>query len=1133
MQSSILTREEALTAVNEIYAGVQQLEGYDEAVRQAEQLPPEQQISEVLGSLFTGRRRLARPTASLVRQHSGLMQLGNRALNGKVLDALTRIAAVHGLPAETTSVYERFASHYNLPDRHLTIAILEDLTAEHPLRMSINMSRENSWAPYACWNEVLADLVFHEGNAGRPVYLDVEGVVLQEAAKLIWPAAPLTAAAAETAFCSAVRRTVFEYGGSDQDDRISFSLQVHRLREWSEAHAAGKADPHDPPPCIGLLTILALAAEQMRTDGEMASTNYYGRLADVLSMPLASKDQIARAYRPHARRLWNGLNTWLHGLHGRRGLPTAHEFGPNEYISLPLSQALIRAEERQQLPDLFDYFKLSPGESIARDDLYGMVERWCREAAPASLHDLWQSRQETRDQITALVATELELWNGDLPESGDGQGHAQTIRCYLAAAWYEEPEPEFEPLVIARAGQPKVQQTLAAGGAMEGEEGLRLEPWTDSYVRVTADDEAQFEQLVAMVTGSGEADSARPLLVLQLDDLSSMYVETNRAELGRALLLLVRQGHWRRVQPVLEMYAAPGFQRLEDFREGVPAGWELVIGVRLQRIAPRLDDDFEALQPRSRLQIQFADGMQLTNARWHSASPPQLEVADAAHRAFSVALERQTNAEEDPLPLGQHHGACRLDLSPYQLPDGDYRVIVAGRDRGDLLATRALRLRSSRSRHLDRPHQFALGYAADPDFTARSALSAEPLPDSSDGWLQGGAVDLRPPLQAFPELPAGGEPFVSQPIESQEGWVKRTFGEVTEAGLEEAQALIKRGYVALNGDRYELTERGWRMTTRQGTATNRRTAPTGSRQRRLDLDLDQILDALVVCGAGSWQAFRRLIDHSETERYKPDEALRNLRSLGHLDVELEHRTARPRRWSVPPAALAQPSRTQARAFLTGRRDPRLLERLQTEAAALGAEVNATARDGQPVRWEVKAEHSGILSQVAAAAALPLHSDVPRRLLERLPTVRAVWAQQPELHLPADAKLERFTPASNRWLPFPEHTLLAGAYRFEGRQTLHGIYADGGWRECGGLFAKYAGAAVTGDNIMHYEAETQEFSCKFGARPPGLYERALILCSGELPRIEDGRMVYREVPTEAAAWLIAKLGPQGWSADCDH
>ena len=113
--------------------------------------------------------------------------------------------------------------------------------------------------------------------------------------------------------------------------------------------------------------------------------------------------------------LWNTLNRWLEEGNGRRGLPTAVAFDHRRFIGLPLSQALVRAQDRTKLPNLFAQFGLQPGQRISVQAMQQLLEDWLpRSQITQSLKRLW-SKPTNRERVSEVVCAELEGWDGMLP----------------------------------------------------------------------------------------------------------------------------------------------------------------------------------------------------------------------------------------------------------------------------------------------------------------------------------------------------------------------------------------------------------------------------------------------------------------------------------------------------------------------------------------------------------------------------------------------------------------------------------------------------------------------------------------------------------------------------------------------
>lgn len=1075
-------------------------------------------------------------------------------------DLLFRVSAVTGLPPDKEQVQQKLLEDYDLSEVEHVRPLLREVA--RPLRQSnLPLFRRQGdavhefpalWQPYELWNGALAETVFTRDRAGRSVYLDMEPEVIQRAAEAIWPPTADASVDVEHGFRHTVGRTCvtrrpklnrpFE-GGQLWDESIDFSGHADRVDAWHRTRKSETGAVDDPPPCIALLALCSLAAERMRADGEMAANNYYGRLAEVLEVNGDRVNELGIKYRDHALRLWESLNLWLRDLHGQRGLPTAVSFGHHRYVSLPISQALIRAQERDRLSEFFALYQFNPGQQVARDDMERMLGGWVPNSGAVGLSTVWGHGPDMRRRVADLACTELEHWSGDTPslQSTDSQ-HRSLL---LAATWFEEPEQEFDPFLCVRA-------TDAEGirGDYRSAEGTAARAQRDAdgliSLSVVGGDLQSEGALVAEALDRGfhlehqsrDASlsfSRRRVIVLLFDPLRQVYLQSRHVELGRQMLLLVDAARSEQVKRALAGATEDAFRIIPPEVHGLSERWALFTNVRLSALPNVEGDELEALIPRSRTQVEFEGGLQLTDGRWHSQAPPSVHVVNGDGRSFGVELLSQSNLDVEPLTLGTQAGQAKIALAGRNLADGDYRIVVTEQG-GAQITSRELKLRSAGSAHLDppRPSGEDLAHALGPAFSARSALSADQSAESEQEFLRGAVIDQRHGLRAVPESRLYREIGEMEPFETIEQLIVRRRGVLDERDLEQMEVYRRLKFFDHSDGHLHLTEAGLRYLDEDaqrartlGSATPLRAGSSND----LNVDLDLILDALAVIEAGSWNAFRRLIDHSESERFIPHEAIRNLRALAYLDVDVDPRNAMPRRWSLsPPVLVTLPSLPSA--ILTGRRPPNLIDQLIDTADRFNADVNTSDATGRPTRIQIDAEHPGVLQQVADKVDLPLIFDAPRRILERMPTIQDILRSQPELLVPDGCHFERFDRSRNRWIEVDaSEQRLAGGYqiRFPTGERRHAVWTNGVWRECGNATVKYAGAAAVGEHIMAYDKEKQELTCLFGARPPGLFERALILCSGELPATPgDHRSIYRNVSDHVHRWIAAKLGPAGWS-----
>jgi hypothetical protein len=117
----------------------------------------------------------------------------------------------------------------------------------------------------------------------------------------------------------------------------------------------------------------------MRSDAQFRSNNYYARLAQLLGIDPTRRREVAAlaaGYRRDSQKLWDALNTWLQDEAGGRGLPSAYSLDWRAHVGIPISQALLREEERLALRELFVRYRLRPGQQLATSDMLRLLEDW-------------------------------------------------------------------------------------------------------------------------------------------------------------------------------------------------------------------------------------------------------------------------------------------------------------------------------------------------------------------------------------------------------------------------------------------------------------------------------------------------------------------------------------------------------------------------------------------------------------------------------------------------------------------------------------------------------------------------------------------------------------------------------------
>jgi hypothetical protein len=287
-------------------------------------------------------------------------------------------------------------------------------------------------------------------------------------------------------------------------------------------------------------------------------------------------------------------------------------------------------------------------------------------------------------------------------------------------------------------------------------------------------------------------------------------------------------------------------------------------------------------------------------------------------------------------------------------------------------------------------------------------------------------------------------------------------------------------------------------------------------------DFQVAFDALNHVGHGSFATFERIAAQVEGSGLFADAFLRRQEVAGHIDVARD-RWLQVTEWAVNSATLVPLAAD--RWVLIGSRSRALVEHLRT---VLGdqAEVIESV-DGELARIEVvgglpdnsELSEAGVSvlecsSALAVAAALPRLSQVADGLHRiAVPGYRSaeIW----------DTRTASWRLADSIGTP--------GAYRLKDFRSIYVVRSDG---DVGSGLVGIGNAQVVkhianlwaGDPLAGYHSRSGSVLVPLGADLPGIYGRALSLCSGRAPReIVDHRMLqYPAVRRDVADTVFARL-----------
>ena len=556
-------------------------------------------------------------------------------------------------------------------------------------------SSESAWAHYERWNSALADVMYPIQESPAPAYLDMEEDQIRELGSRL--------GLAEDEVISDLTQAVIRT--SHFDTAHAFRSHAPRILEWRSTARL------QAPPVLPLLAVFSLAAERMTRGEGMSAANYYGRLAALLN---TDTSKLGQSYRQIAEPLWGSLNYWLTGLDGERGLPTAYSVGLR-YVGLALSQALVRAADRERLREFFNHFDLTPGAETAPSELELLLDFWITSQSPSpagsNLSKLW-GRASLRPRIAELAATELLDWNGSARDAAGKPLSRVGVTLALEISSFPRRKLKIIPSIsVSEIGESRRARLIGDDGSIE----VALEPLDDRNLTL-ADSSLLgsaelLEGVLVLENSTGNKLTRQPhrLMIFRRDQLSGRWVETRQVLLGEEVSCLVMKNYVEDVAALLSQVARPGWESLDEV-PGLPEGWILLCGVEIASrpvSPPSESSDLRPLIPFAVTQLRFSGGFSLPGRarnRWHSDLAPEVSATSESGNPFQLRLldlGTLTDLTYDEVLQGEwddnSSGSVFVDLATLDLEDGEYAIETRDTTTGRVTARREFSLQSSLS----------------------------------------------------------------------------------------------------------------------------------------------------------------------------------------------------------------------------------------------------------------------------------------------------------------------------------------------------------------------------------------------------------------------------------------------------
>lgn len=999
------------------------------------------------------------------------------------------------------------------------------------------------WDRYLRWNRAVSDVVYATSNAGQPVYLDLESDVLDAIRDKAQP----EEASPTLGLVRAVRGVLRLNDGP----AVILRAILQRLGRWEDG------DLEDAPPTLALLAVMSLAAENMREADGKAANNFYGRLAELLSLDEKQCEDFIAAYRRvHYGRatsaiLWGSLSSWLEALEGNRGLATVFA-ERNVHVSLPMSQALVRQVDRDKFRTMFALYGLAPRSTLPVAELADVIDDWMsHEPCPASnqLVRLWRRDADARERISDVARLTLESWDGSgVREAHGGRApglHLDHIR--VRARMRSFPRKGIELSLLLPAVDAACPETATVVG-LDGEDlgQIDLVPAASGWLVLADADEIDAASFLAgemnlRRPGTGPMIRRRPRRVvpLRFDDLLQGYLECERVNLGDDFLLVVHQDVAASVDLVLDATARPGHER-HDNLDGLPPGWVLYDRVQiLSSVPPALVQrlDLNSLQPIASSHAALQGGLVLPGniKKWSSFRPPELRVSvdEATSVSATVtSIRALTSPAPEPVTEKTDEPVLIWDLTGQYLTDGDYEIAILVDDEPMGRAIR-MRLRSADHPALvvedgakpigHDPDNQGFGLLASVACSARfiqvapthgGELSANESTTSMPPWVearqQSGASRQGRPETSVIHIPSpqsgscmltGAHVMVIDTVYPGQPKKKLIDGVCKHCGITK---------------RYPTWGRMKRVKNAQrptGPVFDPSSLDPIHPRTRVDWSLG--LDALSHLRAGPISSLERVAAQIDPTGLFADTFARRLEVLGHIEIQRSPTSLQPLSWATNPPSLVGLS--DGRFVLVGFRSESMVAAVEDAAHRHGLTLEEERIEGPPVLG-ITTSDPDVLEEVVYE--LGATTGLEPQLLPEAARALAAWLQpfsKALLALPTTGatsarSIDRWDPVTARFSATTS-SHAPGAYRLRNFGNVYIYRRPEDISEMTAILGdarivKYAAALDTGQPLVGYDEASRVLYVPLGADLPGLYGRAAVLASGRPPAEDTKQRMLR-------------------------
>tara|TARA_B100000780_G_scaffold278847_1_gene253995 strand:+ start:250 stop:3387 length:3138 start_codon:yes stop_codon:yes gene_type:complete len=489
------------------------------------------------------------------------------------------------------------------------------------------MAKEISYFQY---NDLLNEYFFDGKFANKPIYLDLETEVLASIGEKI----------GENSIYVEKNLPRVVANNFNLNSKNAYNWYFQKYYQWQ------REEREKPPPFTAFLCVLSMSAESMRDGKRFGGNNFYDRYAELLNIsdPTSKLNIKSTEAMQDTVILWRALNRWLKFTDYQYGMPTAKEVGPKRYISWPMSQALVRDQDRKNLNLMFENKQLNSNQFISKSEMSLILDDWLNTSYGAkSLVSIWKEKP-LKEKVVDAALESFANWDGG-STNASGQKNLllknfnlilrktnRNFREFLTVGFaiQDASITEVSKLTIEKSKNrsPNIFEQLDDELCLRPEgdgsnisylfpKSININTMLVNNFNLLSDDKTKIFNFQAL-----------PFYIFVKSYDGIYYNQTRQVTLGLKHIILCQSQNWTtKIKHFLEDNSDNKF-KLSNSKQltGMPLDWDLFEDVEVIRTPESPSPHLQTLIPNtSEAILRTNGGLELASNTWHADCPPTVE----------------------------------------------------------------------------------------------------------------------------------------------------------------------------------------------------------------------------------------------------------------------------------------------------------------------------------------------------------------------------------------------------------------------------------------------------------------------------------------------------------------------------